>query len=206
MRGADTLELRFFSARCGALFITFLALSSPACAGAREDALQAIGKCAGLGDAAARLACYDAAAPRVRAALATPLPPGTPDAKDKSSWFGFDFDSLFGTTPQKQTTPAQFGSERLPAPAAAPGAAPAVAEPLESIESALTDYAYTPTGRFIIFLANGQVWRQIEGDTDRAYFKRNAADNKVIISRGMLGSYDLKIVGGRGGYKVHRVK
>ena len=112
--------------------VSFLALfSTVALAGPRDDVLEAMGKCAALTDNKARLDCYDAVAPRLRDALNQP--PDTlshpPTKEEQQSWFGFNLGSLFGTSPEKQTTPQQFGSDQIPAPAtpAAPvaGAAPA---------------------------------------------------------------------------------
>jgi hypothetical protein len=50
------------------------------------------------------------------------------------------------------------------------------------------------------------VWRQLQGDADRAHFKSNARDNRVTVSRGALGSYNLSINGSGKIYKVTRVK
>jgi hypothetical protein len=57
-----------------------------------------------------------------------------------------------------------------------------------------------------VFLDNGQVWRQMQGDADRAHFRPKAKDNKVIISRGSLGSYNITINDSPKLYKVTRVK
>ena len=77
---------------------------------------------------------------------------------------------------------------------------------LESISAGVSDYAYTPLGKFIVFLDNGQVWRQIPGDADRAMFRKTAKDNAVTISRGFVGSYNMTINGSAKVFKVTRVK
>ena len=41
-------------------------------AGPRDEVLNALARCTSIADAQARLACYDAAAPRLKQALATP--------------------------------------------------------------------------------------------------------------------------------------
>ena len=174
---------------------------------APQDVLEAIGRCAAITDNGRRLTCYDALAPRVKDALATPPEalPGNraPTAEEERSWFGFDLSSLFGTSPSRQTTPSQFGSDRLPTTHAEEQTAAAA---VDSITAAVTDVAFTPFGRFIVFLDNGQVWRQIEGDADRAIFKKPAKDNKVIISRGFIGSYNLTLNDSDKLFKVTRVK
>jgi hypothetical protein len=174
---------------------------------APQDVLEAIGRCAAIAEKEARLACYDGLAPRVRDALAAPpaLLPGNraPTDEEQRSWFGFDLGGLFGSSPSQQTTPGQFGSDRLPTTHAKEETAAAA---VDSITAGLTDVAYTPFGRFIVFLENGQVWRQIEGDADRATFKKPAKDNRVTISRGFIGSYNLVINDSAKMYKVTRVK
>ena len=172
-----------------------------------QDVLEAVGRCAGVADNQARLACYDALVPRVKDALAAPPEslPGNraPSAEEQRSWFGFDLGSLFGSSPSQQTTPQQFGSDRLPSTQAKEETAAAA---VDSITAGVSDVAYTPFGKFIVFLDNGQVWRQIEGDADHAIFKRPAKDNKVTISRGFIGSYNLTINDGEKLFKVTRVK
>ncbi len=184
----------------------FSATAAPA-AQSSQDILEELGKCAAIADDHARLACYDALSPRVKDALATPPAalPGNrpPTVEEQKSWFGFDLSGLFGASPEQQTTPQQFGSDKLPETHAKEEVA---AQAVDSITAGVTDYAYTPFGKFIVFLNNGQVWRQIEGDADHALFKKVAKDNKVTISRGFIGSYNLTINDSDKVYKVTRVK
>lgn len=186
----------------------------PAFAGPREDALDAVNKCAQIADDHARLACYDAAAAQVKSALATPEPEVAATPEQQRSWFGLP-DIFGGNGRQPQTTPQQFGSERLPQPAPpppAPGqtaqaAPPPPPEPqiIDSITANVTDFAYHLDGRFIVFLDNGQIWQEIEGDTDKAHFKKNGP-NAVTISRGAFGSYGLTLNDLAQSFKVKRIK
>jgi hypothetical protein len=182
-------------------------LGTPALADPREDVLQAMNKCAAIAADHERLTCYDGLKPQLQAALAAP-PPQQVAQKDDSSWFGLDH--LFGGGQAPQTQPKQFGSERLPPTEQAkvnppPANVPEIKE-IDSITAVVTDYALTPTGRFIVFLDNDQVWQQIEGDTMKAHFKKNPKDNTVTISRAFLGSYALKLNDLNQIFKVKRVK
>ena len=198
-----------------AVLAVFLLASFPAHAGANDDTIAAIGKCATVTDNTARLACYDTVAGQLKAVEAAPQPQAAPAQtaatappaakENEESWFGIA--SWFGSdkvSPAAQTTPQQFGSENLPPPPAAPGAPPPV-EPLDRIMATVTDFAYSPYGRFVVFLDNGQVWQQLEGDTDRAHFSKSKKD-LVTISRGLLGSYNLVIGDHSGLFKVKRIK
>ncbi|SRR5579885_3024842 len=184
--------------------LVFIGLST-AQAGPRDDVLEAMGRCAALADNTARLACYDALAPQLKTALSTP--PATldhpPTQQEQESWFGFDIGDLFGTSQRTQTTPQQFGSDRLPQTQAAIETAQ---QQVDSISAGVTDYSFTPFGKFIVFLDNGQVWRQIEGDSEHAHFARDPKNNHVTISRGFMGSYNLTINDSSKVYKVTRVK
>ncbi len=182
--------------------------TTAALAGPRDDVLEAMGKCAAMTDDKARLGCYDAVAPRLRDALN--VPPATlahpPTKEEQQSWFGFNLGSLFGesTSPSAQTTPGKFGADQMvaPAPAAQEPGAPAAPEEIDSITAAVTEYSLTPFGKFIVFLDNGQIWREI--DADHAHFSKDG--NSVTIERGVLSSYNLRINDGNHVYKVTRVK
>ena len=198
-----------------AVLAVFLLASFPARAGANDDAIAAIGKCAALNDNTARLVCYDKIAGRpttIETALrAPPAPPAqtaaTPPAspKEEESWFGIaDWFGSDKVSPAAQATPQQFGSENLPPPPAVPGASPPLV-PLDQITATVSDFAYNPFGRFVVFLDNGQIWQQLQGDTGQARFSKHNKD-QVTISRGMLGSYNLVIGDHSSVYKVKRIK
>ncbi len=172
-----------------------------------RNLLKALSDCAALTDSPARLACYDGLAPRVKEALAAPpvAVAGRPPTKEEqTSWFGFDVGGLFGTSPAQQTTPEQFGAENTPA--AKEAREDKKAKVLDSITAGVKEYAFNPFGKFIVFLDNGQIWKQKQGDSDRAHFRRKASDNTVTISRGFLGSYNLKVNDSERIFKVNRIK
>lgn len=184
-----------------ACIAAIIAVPVAAFAGPQEDLIEGMAKCAVIGENSARLACYDALAPQLKAARTAP--PG-----ESRPWY--DPGRIFGTSPSAQTTPEQFGAENLAPPAPPPPrpgepVPPTPPQPLDSIAAKVTDYAYNPLGRVVIFLENGQVWQQLEGDTDRVHFKKGEV-NTVVISRGMLGSYNLRVNDTGLAIKVRRLK
>ncbi|MBV9989738.1 MAG: hypothetical protein JOZ72_00465 [Alphaproteobacteria bacterium] len=181
-----------------------LGLPMTALAGPTEEVLRAMDQCAGVADKDQRLACFDQLGPEVRKAVARLPRSGPPTAEEQKSWFGFDFGNLFGSAPDQQTTPEKFGSEALPQQPPKEGEAPPP-EPIDSITAKVSEVAYSPFGKFILFLDDGQVWRQIEADTEHAMLSKHGGD-VVTISRGLLGSYNLTIEGSSKTYKVKRVK
>lgn len=182
-------------------------------ADARQDLIDGMHKCATIADNTARLACYDALNPTVKAAEAAPPPPPpvapqppAPPAQtaDNRPWY-----DIFGVAPNRQTTPEQFGGENLAPPAPPPGqpgqpAQPAAPVALESITANVTDYSYNTYGKFVIFLDNGQIWRQLSADSGKARFK-SSGGNAVVIERGMIGGYNL-ILNDGATFKVKREK
>lgn len=184
-----------------ACIAVIIAVPSTAFAGPQEDLMEGMAKCVIIADNTARLACYDALAPQLKAARGVP-------PSDNRPWY--DPSRIFGISPSAQTTPEQFGSENLAPPTpppTRPGESPPPAQPqaLDSISATVKDYAYNPYGRTVIFLDNGQIWQQLEGDTDRLRFKKGAA-NTVVISRGALGSYNLRVNDAGPSVKVRRLK
>jgi hypothetical protein len=179
-----------------------------------DDAIAGLQRCKSVGDDKARLACYDSlATPTQTAAAQSPetaqSPPASsfgqtaPTKAEEKSWFGFDMSGLFGSSPSQQTTPQQFGSEKLPSTRAREEAA---STELDQISARVTNYAYTPFGKFIVFLDNGQIWKQIEGDSGQAVFHKTPTDNTVVIARGLIGSYNLYVNGSSATFKVDRIK
>ena len=153
-----------------------------------------------------RLACYDEVARGVtgNAAASRPVPPAPampaypaaaaapPPAPQAQPGFGYN-----SNAPARQTTPETFGAENIQRPAPA--------GPVNSITAAVTDYKFTPQGRFIVTLANGQVWQQIEGDVAHPLLNHNHT-RSVRISRGLLGSYNLSFSDQTGRFKVERTR
>jgi len=135
--------------------------------------------CLAFTGAVERLSCYDRLARGAASgALAAPMPPPGPRASI-------------------QPPPPSLGQEELP------GRAP-VATP-DRVAAEITNFQKNPAGRFTVFLANGQVWQQVAGDTTAAQYQSGRTRN-VTISRGSFGSYDLKFNDRNVAFKVRRVR
>ena len=78
-------------------------------------------------------------------------------------------------------------------------------QPLDSISAKVSDFAYNPYGKVVVFLDNGQIWQQIEGDTDTALLHKTI-ENTVVISRGFFGSYGMVVNNTGPAIKVRRLK
>jgi hypothetical protein len=153
-----------------------------ALADARADVLSGIARCDRIADDRAWLECVEAAAQPMRAKLALPAaPPGRPSpAQASASAAG---SKLFGL--------------RLPAPPPPPAA---------GIHERLTAYQFDRFGMFTVTLANGQVWRQIAGDTSVAHWVKPASAYTANIRNGAMGSFNLRLDEENGGFKVLRIR
>lgn len=153
--------------------IRWLAAGLVAAAAAAQAATDAeLLRCRALTDTAARLACYDA------------LPVGRDGAAPAA-----------GASPPASAAPAdpaaRFGLEQKSARAA-----------IDVIESHIPGRfeGWGPGSR--IRLANGQVWRVIDGSR-ASYWMENP---KVKVHRAMFGTFMLEIVGAGNAPRVERVE
>ena len=155
-------------------------------ADAAGDASAEIAKCAGIADSAARLKCFDAAAPRANGAAEQPAreAPGMPQG------FGL-------SAPEPVTREEDFGKPPPP-------------PEITQITATVIELARTLRGRSIFVLDNGQVWRQLDGDDADVQDPRPGKPMKVTIEMGvlavLLGNYNLTIEGRNGLIRVQRVK
>jgi hypothetical protein len=154
-----------------------------------RDVVTDMVKCADIQDPPKRLECFDAAAVRARGALAAPPPP-PPQTKEKSlmDWFGF-------SKSPPVTRPEDFGKAPEPGP-----------NEVTQVSSNVLEFAKTVRGKAVFILENGQVWRQIEGDSTVVQPPAPGTTMKVTIETGFLSSYNLTILGQGGIIKVNRLK
>ncbi len=192
-----------------------------------------IGVCAAKTNVKARLACYDAIAAQLRAgeasaAVAAPVPPApvapaaavpaptpyaaaptpvpapvaaapTPAVAAPAAPVAAAAAPASVATSQQQQE-AQFGAEDIKKSARNADGQP---DSVEAISGVIKQCAYSPLGRAILTLDNGQVWRQIDGDTD--HFRGKAGD-VAHIERSSVGGYNLTTEGHTQMVKVQRVR
>ena len=158
-----------------------------------RNTLEAVNACTAETDPAKRLACYDAAGPRVRAAL------NVATEEDQFSLFGL-FESDGSSTTREATRPEDFGN-RLPADDVQVVESGGV---ITEITVALADVAKNGAGKDVYVLENGQVWRAKE--TAGLRLPNDAKGLKVNIRQGMMGAYFIKREGSNKSIPVERVK
>ena len=199
------------------LFVVFAGLAvaiaapiAPAVAGARDDVLTGISRCATIVDDRTWLDCFYGAAQPLRARLGlTPAPDsqirlsmpvsGTPTRPAAQA---------YAATPTFPTSPEQqFGADSVSRQQ--PGGTPRPARPLDTpsrIEARMVSYSFDSSGRFTATLSNGQVWYQNRADGPKANWKKPAGSYVITIRRGLLGDYNFTTDDGNGAYKVDRLR
>jgi len=150
----------------------------------RDEVMASAGHCGSLADEHQWLNCYYAAAVPVRVLLGLTVPAAAPQVA------------------------AQTAS-KPPSPSAPPKRQSLAAElfgaPDILVASRMVSYSFDHYGNFTATLANGQVWRQLDGDSSTAHWRKPASSYTVSITGGAFGSYNFTVKGSSGKFKVRRV-
>lgn len=80
------------------------------------------------------------------------------------------------------------------------------ADKLKSLQSTAVDIATNKRGKYVIILANGQVWRQLTADSDKLRIPRDATGVGVTIKRKSLGAHVLVLENSKRSVRVERIK
>jgi hypothetical protein len=184
------------------LLASFVILGSAGAAVATpaRDAMTAVAKCTEIPGIAERLQCFDAAAATVRTVLSDADRQAEASRKQEEegggvlSWFGFSQDG------PPVTKPEDFGI------APAKNTRPDAPKEITEISAQVLEFAKTPLGKAIFILDNGQVWRQVDGDSAEVNHRASAGPMQIRIEKAVMGSFSLYIEGSKKMVKVRRIK
>lgn len=158
----------------------------------RDGDLQRLSSCRQISDPDHRLRCFDDAsafldalgAEKRRDASAAPINAASnPSSRDE------DHDRA-----------ARFGSDDL--------ARAAEEDEITELRATAVDIREDGRGKLIVELDNGQVWRQLAGDTNSLRIRRdkNGDGRDVIIKKRSLGAYALRMTTAKRSILVRRVR
>lgn len=184
----------FWKIAAGSLIAVCAAGAALAASTEVRNTLETVNACTAETDPAKRLACYDAAAPRVRSAL------NVATEEDQFSLFGL-FESDGSGTTREATRPEDFGNRVAEDDGVAVKESGGV---ITEITVALADVAKNNAGKEVFVLENGQVWRAKERQSLR--IPGEAKGVKVSIRQGMMGAYFITREGTNKSIPVERVK
>ena len=170
-----------------ATIVAFVGLPGSASA---QGLASGVMECREIGDDSDRLACFDALANGLSAggviADASQLP------------------TVAASPPQPALTPEErFGADDLPKTEAEKREE----DQLKSLATSVVDIGRNGRGKYVVVLANGQVWRQLSADTSKLRIPGAGAEGlPVEIKRRMLGAHSLYLNGENRGIRVERIK
>jgi hypothetical protein len=179
------------------ILIIIISLFSVSLSG--EAATRSLESCAAIEHPVERLACYDILAGRLPAdtVKANDTAPKAVDSMaSKADVIVPAAPAVVQTAPAVEPAPdanADFGLEHKQKPEA---------EQPDELKLKWTKKMKDAYGKWVIYLENGQVWRQ----TDTSLFDFNNPEQWVVISRGILGGFFLFEPDGNKRIRVMRVK
>jgi len=166
--------------------------SAPQAADIRESVLSGATRCGELNDDRDWLNCYYVAAQPMRVHLNLPPAPQLAQALQREAGYvGQQNASISRRTPSNAGD--NFGLSNGPSRMA-------------SVSARMISFEFNRKGIFTVALSNGEVWRQLSGDTSFARWKGDPGKYAVHISHGLLGSYNLEVLQNPGLFKVRRVR
>ena len=168
------------------LVLTMLsAVFLPAPLWAQDSLATQLRQCSVIVGSVERLACYDQSARR-------PVPAASQLSRRRTRYLSV------------RPSPADPPRISAPTPCLRPHRPRAAFDPRFDT-SQVTDFSFDVRGHFIVTLANGQIWRQIEGDTVNVPLRKDRT-HTATVSRAILGSYSIRFDNPRGLFKVLRVR
>jgi len=188
--------------------ITAAPILAPAHADERSDAAAAMLSCASVRGDKARLKCFEAALPDMRNAFPDAAEIAAAKAEEARLAAKEEEKQEFGLSPAeaKANDPfeeKEFGAEDLPRIVKADSDD---GEEVRSIESKVVEVSRTLNGKLLIILENGQVWRQIDGDSSTPYIPSKVDGLTATVKKAAFGSYSVRVSSARDAFKAKRIK
>jgi hypothetical protein len=147
----------------------------------RDAVIAAAAGCGGMVTERSWLNCYYAAANPMRDLLGLSVPGGTP------------------TPPSERAAAPMTAHNRTGLLALMLGTSDVV------VASRIAAYRFDRNGAFTVTLENGEVWRQLDGDSFVAHWFKEPHSYAVTITEGAFKSFNLTVKGYPASYKVQRV-
>lgn len=191
-----------------AAIIAFLFAISPAVPAFAQDQTAAAAQilsCESVRGDKARLKCFEKALPALRDAFPGAESIANARADEAHQAAKEDAKKDFGLPPavaqaSKPFEEKEFGAEQLPRDEKIDE------ENVNSITAGIVDIGRSLNGKIIVFLDNGQVWRQLDSDKSTPYIRKNFEGLTATVKRGFLGSYLVRIERTHDAFKARRVK
>jgi len=186
-----------------AAILTGVCVETAAAQSLSEEQLRAIASCREIPKSKHRLRCFERTTEVLQefapfAAAEARANEGN-ESKDASRAVSAVASSDPYTDGDEVDPAASFGAEDL---------IPDEENEIKELRAVAVAVSQNKRGKYIIRLANGQVWRQLQSDTNKIRFRPDQAENghDVIIKKRSLGSYALRTTSAKRSILVRRVK
>jgi len=187
--------------------VLVLMASSPVSAQTEDQAVADVLACQAVKGAKARLRCFEAALPALRevhpgaVALAGERAEAARLAAAEQAKNEFGLYESDKDVASNEYEKEAFGANDLPASVRADED-----DEVKSVEGLAVEVGKNNRGKLFVILDNGQVWRQIDGDKSSPYIPRNAEGLPVVVKKGLMGSYFIKVGDAKAAFKAERIK
>jgi hypothetical protein len=189
------------------IFLMGLSFMTPSIAAgpSEPDGLRDIASCRGISKSKARLRCFDRATKFLDEA-----PERVAQVQRTESEGGKGTISVVAALPAEAPPPASYDAEEVD-PDASFGAENLVKkdgrERKKELRAVTVSITTNKIGKYTVVLDNGQVWRQLQGDSNKLRVRRGAESGQgVIIKRRAMGAYALRLTNAKTSILVRRVK
>ncbi|MEL7490274.1 MAG: hypothetical protein AAGJ73_06110 [Pseudomonadota bacterium] len=174
--------------------------AAPAAAGT-DDLIPSLRTCKAIGEDKARLACLDGVLETLELATDTTAlddqaDPQVPALANASS--AVEEPEPEAEVPEET---AEFGAEDIKTKQASKKT-----KRPNLLNATLIELATNKSGKYVMILDNGQVWRQLQSDTGRLSIGKKEANLPVTIKRRSLGGYSFSLERDRRSVRVERLK
>jgi hypothetical protein len=185
------MTMRTKRRRQGLKAISGLALlcAAPAAADPRGEAVMGAARCQAIADDRAFLNCVYGAMQPLRAELGLPPAPPAQTRLVPSGVTPMPAPVTNRAPPREGLMADVFGSGRI-----------------EVSPQRMTGFQFDRNGFFTVTLADGAVWKQLDGDSARAHWRGAPASLIVTVREGAFGAHVLQVRGEQATYKVIRLR
>lgn len=184
--------------------------ATPVLAQSGDQAVAEALACEAVRGTKARLRCFEDALPALKAAHPAAVALAGERAEAAKLAAAEEAKEEFGLSPAQQeekTASAAdyerdaFGSEDL-----AKSRDSDEDDEVDRVDGVAVEVGKNNRGKIFVILDNGQVWRQIVGDSNSPYIPKEVAGLPVTIEKGSFGSYFVKIGKAKSAFKAERIK
>ncbi len=188
----------------GLIWLAALAATT-AGASAADNPVADMLACSSLRGEKARLKCYEASIPALRAAFPEAQIEADTMAKALAQKNEAEAREEFGLRAAEMEAQSPFeieafGEEDLQA------SAKTKSEEIDSLSASVVEIARTAHGKIVVVLDNGQVWRQLDSDSSAPLIPKTAQGLPVRLKKAAFGSYTIRIGNSRDLIKANRIK